>query len=169
MFFRSIILNNFLYQNYFYPSYLSTSRGCFPETYKNDTKVIAAGQTNLRNGNISVNIRVSKENIENYIRVIKHENCHVNQIQQKRLYSCKNKGVLRYINEMECYITQEFNDVLYYKIYTDNSVLFGCSSKLSSCSSTSGSSPSSLGSSSSGNSSYSFSTPSLKVELSSDS
>ena len=49
---------------------------------------------------------------------LKHENCHRVQNINNRSYSCLNPK-LRYINEFECYIAQDYPDWLYRFIYGD--------------------------------------------------
>lgn len=46
----------------------------------------------------------------------RHEYCHVDQIKKGRFYGCEN-SFKHYLNEVECYTTQDFPDWLYYMFY----------------------------------------------------
>ena len=90
--------------NVIYPSYLSTVDACYPELHVlENTGYEVTGLTsfNYSTNETTVNI------FYNDSIVIKHEQCHVNQIKEHRMYNC-NYIVLHFFNEIECYIKHNF-------------------------------------------------------------
>jgi len=61
-------------------------------------------------GNINIKVRIYINESQNsvlYKRVMIHEQCHVNQYNENRWYSCNNP-IKVFENELECYIESEF-------------------------------------------------------------
>lgn len=98
------------------PAYVSTVVGCELVEQDENADFVIVGTTSVDDmGDIVVDI---SENIEGELRVevLKHEQCHVKQLQQGRVFGC-NIPVLRYTNEVECYVAEELSGGLFIPIY----------------------------------------------------
>lgn len=105
------------------PAYYSVIANCYPDRdILNNSGYRLAGSLDISASNLSENINLlttqdlyntsKKLNLAitlytNKTSVLRHELCHMEQYNEKRLYSCDNIKRL-YFNEVECYI-QEFN------------------------------------------------------------
>ena len=115
-------LNDTIYYNVLYPSYLSTQEACNPKKQPIEepkTNFITAGvftQKFKEDGKVERKIEIYRDYQDK--RVLKHENCHLQQSLQNRLHSCQKEEIkFHYLNEVECYIAQKLPNIIYEKFY----------------------------------------------------
>lgn len=101
--FISLVLT-LLWEFILFPSYLSVYASCNTEGFNEDygDQYYTAGSVSVSEGETTLYLLD-----ETNIPVKKHEECHLNQIEHNRLYSC-NHLFLKYLNEVECYTIQRF-------------------------------------------------------------
>ena len=114
------ILINFysFYEEKLYPAYLSYYTDCPPENL-NQTQFLSE-----RGYYVSATFNPNDNNITLITpdeSSIKHEFCHLKQKLYGRFYSC-NQPVFKYLNELEAYISEDFPNNLYFKIYGNYSI-----------------------------------------------
>lgn len=115
-----IFVGIFLFLNDILPqAKLSVNAVCFPEKYDNKS-IITLGETVKK---INPETKKSEIILKIYskdIKVLKHELCHVHQMNRKITYryDCEGFGIFGFYGmEIECYSTQELPNWLWEKIY----------------------------------------------------
>lgn len=82
-----------------YPSYISYKANCDLEFRENKTYIISGI---FYDGNITI---CEEEGTKEYRRALLHEETHLRQQQEGRLYNCS-KPIGVYINEVEAYLSE---------------------------------------------------------------
>lgn len=104
----SLFIVYFFNSSIFYKSYLSVVSSCLEN---GDEIIKQKGFETVGSVNI-ISVNSSTEEIKVIYKgtpdksVMRHENCHLNQIRKNKLYSCKSPH-LRYFNELEAYISEK--------------------------------------------------------------
>lgn len=95
------------YKNVIYYSNLSVTKACDPHRFDMiySHQYSSAAQVTFNNITNDVEILYFKENPQ--LSLIKHEECHIRQYKQHRLFNCRIKALV-FINEIECYTIQRF-------------------------------------------------------------
>lgn len=95
------------YVLFFFPAYMSYVSVCKPDGAQilADNNMVTAGAVvyNVSSGNVSVEINPDYADRQ----TILHEECHMNQIRENRLYSCS-YPLAFWAQEVECYIREYF-------------------------------------------------------------
>jgi len=111
-----LLISLIFFYNYIYSfSKLSVISACYPEQFEEEygDKACVAGQTSVKYNKTTQNYTINVTYfIEPDIPIIKHEECHIRQFEQKRSFGCDNI-VLMTINEIECYSIQRFWEIFY--------------------------------------------------------
>ena len=116
-----------LYDNHLEPAYSSYTTDCnINNTAKQ--KLIEKGYTTLAQTSLIINETTGNQTItvtfygdrteEERNEYAKHEQCHIKQIYQNRLFNCS-QPIRLYLNELECSFAQKWNDKTYKKLYGD--------------------------------------------------
>jgi hypothetical protein len=108
-----------------YPAYKSFQISCRPDTINISKYTIGSvkisANTNIPsntffNTSIPSSIKVTLPNNSD-VKLIKHENCHLNQFIDRKWYSGCNQPFRHYLMEIECYSTQYLPNGFYNKFY----------------------------------------------------
>lgn len=114
-----LIFLSYSYNEILRPAYYSVIGVCQPEKFDGSsyTKGGSTETTINESGESETSIWISDDlSLKQMKETLKHEYCHYYQAERNNLYNC-DFPILKYFNELECYVTQNFPARIYEKVY----------------------------------------------------